>query len=996
MILSRQQKAAVERVNQDVCVVAGPGSGKTRVLIERFAWLVQFHNISPTRILAITFTEKAASEIKERLIGRFTNSPEHRESIERAWVSTIDGFCSRLLQENSIAAGISPDFSVLEQASADRLAREAAEEGLDELFAERPEEMRGLMEALDLSTDGNSDRKPDLAASLLDVYQSLRISGLEELPPAEPSEDHWPEARRLAHRVLNDNGKTSSHTTILVEWACQFLALTPVPLTRNHFEAASGLTAHVNRVGKTRGADTKSLKDEVLPALQAQWIATWNAGLIDLLREGVARLDRAYRKKKRDLSALDFADLEEEAIRLLESNFEIRAATRNRFDQILMDELQDTNRLQWKLLSLIRNRGDLFAVGDINQSIYGFRRADPTVFEEYRSGLEASGAEIDDLRENYRSRQSILDAVEQVLNGQPGIEPRPLIAAKDFPPIGVSVECLVGEGDDASEVEASLIASKIRELGCDYSDVAILVRSLNALDPITRALDRFDIPFVTTGGKTFLEAREIRDLLALLAALVNPLDEIALAGVLRSPLVGLTDQETLEIGESGSQKVFAERFGHLRSFAGFLAPDRILARALDESGYLRHVSSRGRANIDKLFSWMRREHRNNPRPLAEMLDDLELLRASKSEAEAPPPEAGNVVQLMSIHSAKGLEFKVVFVSALQRGADSSTPVIAFSSNAGLGAKWRNPATGKSLPDSAYATFSKEHKIREEAEENRLLYVSMTRAEERLYLTYAKGKSMQNWQKLVEPAAFPVTLSETVIPPEKGSKTVESVPFSIIEPLHVTGQQDSSARVTSVALFELCPRKYFLETYLGVEPDLEAPGTGAMSLGAEVHKILAGGASDSPEAQELAERFRNSDLGRRSLRATSIEHEYDFLLAVEDVVLRGQIDLWFEEGGELILVDYKSDGDESPERYALQLRIYALALERYLGKLPDRAVLYYLRSGRPVEIDLSRPEDTIASIGRFFEVQKTMDFQLREGDHCRRCAFYKGVCPAGKN
>ncbi len=185
MTLSADQKRAVQRTNQDVCVVAGPGSGKTRVLIERFAWLVEFHNVNPSRILAITFTEKAATEIKERLIDRFSHSPERREAIERAWVSTIDGFCSRLLEENAVAAGIAPDFAVLDQTQANRLARDAAEECLDELFAERPAEMRRLLEALDLSTDDFA-RKPDLAQSLLDIYESIRISGVEEIPPAQP------------------------------------------------------------------------------------------------------------------------------------------------------------------------------------------------------------------------------------------------------------------------------------------------------------------------------------------------------------------------------------------------------------------------------------------------------------------------------------------------------------------------------------------------------------------------------------------------------------------------------------------------------------------------------------------------------------------------------------------------------------------------------------------------------------------------------------------
>src|ERR1035437_233188 len=372
MSLSPDQKSAVERTNQDVCVVAGPGSGKTRVLIERFAWLVEFHNVNPSRILAITFTEKAATEIKERLINRFANSPEHREAIERAWVSTIDGFCPRLVQESAIAAGIAPDFTVLEQTQATRLARESAEESLDELYAERPGEMRRLLEALDLSTD-DVTRKPDLAQSLLDIYESKRISGVEELPISQPSQSLWPEALCLPRNVLEDKGKASAETQALRDWASAFLALPPNP-TKDHF--ALELKAHTGRVGKSRAAAAKALKNEILPALRAQWIETWNADLLNLLREAVTRLDLAYRRKKRSLSALDFADLEEDAIRLLESNYFIREEARARFDQLLKDELQDTNRLQWRLLNLIRSPDSFFAVGAINQSIYGFRHAD--------------------------------------------------------------------------------------------------------------------------------------------------------------------------------------------------------------------------------------------------------------------------------------------------------------------------------------------------------------------------------------------------------------------------------------------------------------------------------------------------------------------------------------------------------------------------------------------------------------------------------------------
>src|SRR5882724_11983979 len=150
MELSREQRDAVERSGQDVCVVAGPGAGKTRVLTERFAWLVEQQGVDASRILAITFTEKAATEIKQRLIGRFSDRPELRESIERAWVSTIDGFCARLLREHAIAAGIAPDFGVIDPAPAGKLLRESAEEALEQLYAERPAEMRRLLEAIDL------------------------------------------------------------------------------------------------------------------------------------------------------------------------------------------------------------------------------------------------------------------------------------------------------------------------------------------------------------------------------------------------------------------------------------------------------------------------------------------------------------------------------------------------------------------------------------------------------------------------------------------------------------------------------------------------------------------------------------------------------------------------------------------------------------------------------------------------------------------------------
>jgi len=217
---------------------------------------------------------------------------------------------------------------------------------------------------------------------------------------------------------------------------------------------------------------------------------------------------------------------------------------------------------------------------------------------------------------------------------------------------------------------------------------------------------------------------------------------------------------------------------------------------------------------------------------------------------------------------------------------------------------------------------------------------------------------------------------------------------VLDPEVVSGQYDSAVAVISVAMFQACPRRYYLSRYLGLEPTPDRPGTGAIELGLDVHSALAGEAVDSAEARALAARFQSSDLGRRAEAATRVEREFDFLFETDDVIVRGQIDLWFEEGGELVIVDYKTDRDEAgAEGYALQLRLYALALERYAGRRPDRAVLYYLRSNRMVEISLTEADLAGArdAVRELKQAQDQLQFPLRPGDQCRRCLFWGGIC-----
>ncbi|HEY2014330.1 MAG TPA: PD-(D/E)XK nuclease family protein, partial [Bryobacteraceae bacterium] len=217
------------------------------------------------------------------------------------------------------------------------------------------------------------------------------------------------------------------------------------------------------------------------------------------------------------------------------------------------------------------------------------------------------------------------------------------------------------------------------------------------------------------------------------------------------------------------------------------------------------------------------------------------------------------------------------------------------------------------------------------------------------------------------------------------------------------------------LFASCPRKYYLSRYLGFVASPRKPedaelisgepaDLSASEFGTQVHKLLAGieVLIPDPEAVRLAGVFRQSALGRRVAKASRVEREFDFLMAVEDLVVRGQVDLWFEEGGELAIVDYKTDSVTAVEAhqraadYALQLRLYALAVERVAGRAPDRAWLHFLRPNTAVEVDLTpslleSPEQIVRDLQ---DAQESQRFPLRESERCRRCQFFQGLCPSG--
>ena len=1047
------QFAAIDiaRRHVDACVVAGPGSGKTTVLVEYFRRLVEA-GVDPLRILAITFTEKAAGNMRTRLAAAFRGDPSIRARLERAWVSTVHGFCARLLRENAVFAGIDPEFTVSDERESWRLQQDAMAAALSGLLAEHPAAMRALIRGLS---------SYEFEEAVLSAYDAMRGAGVrvEELAAfATPAGVTTADIRDTLRAIRRDglatwNSAQREQLNVALEGAERIVTAGGA---RRALEAIENFSCNLTKCKRGNNAYNllKRMKEQIEEA-QYALITEFYTAEREMLFEVLRRFDRIYRERKRQASALDFSDLEEFAVRLLEEHAETRERVRAQFDHVLMDEFQDTNGQQARLMRLVRAADRFYAVGDINQSIFGFRHAEPEGFERYQREVAQDGGRLVELTDNFRSRAAVLSAVETIGEGAEGIVPRPLVAQRAFEkPRAVCVEVL-SAADLA--VEARLVARRIVELaaeGFGMRDFAVLVRNTEVIGDFTAAFDEAGIPYVVNRGKGFYETREVNDLTHLLRVIANPRDEIAMAAVLRSPLAAVSDEALLglkTLGENlGAQLMrlgpdtaagfdpadhrkllrFRDRLRGWRARREYVTFDRLLMEAMDLCGYRPAAGARGAANIEKFLAQAREASRR--KSLDEFVDEIARVRASNPrEPDAPVDDVANAVKVMTVHSAKGLEFPVVFVAALHKGVESSPPVVAFSRRYGLGARWRNPARREDKDDLFQHALREEWRGREQRESDRLLYVAMTRAEEHLVLSFSARKQ---WARdvadrlelaLDEPGVETVTRTapdgkpwslRVVVAaqaPELLKRAVEIVESAapeeeLLDAPELAGQQNTDATVTDLARFASCPREYFLGRYVGFEGRLRKPVEAdgdlpASELGTQVHALLAG--TPLPEADSEAVRlagvFRQSPLGRRVAKASRVEREFDFLMAVEDLEISGQVDLWFLEGGELAIVDYKTDAvtaaqaHQRAQDYALQLRLYAMAVERVAGRAVDRAWLHFLRPNTTVEVDLapSLLESPEQIVREFQEAQSTGEFPLNEGERCLRCPFYKDLCPA---
>ena len=1009
--LDDYQKALAISDDDNLIINAGPGSGKTRVLVAHYLHLLMTRKDRDIEsVVAITFTEKAATEMKERIsrvllrTQRVAQLPQWRERaaeilehLPEAPIGTIHSFCARLLRRFALDAGVDPSFRILDELEAQTLRERVCE--------------RWLWQNISSQSPHSEDAQ--------------KVVG------------HWgfKKATELLSKMLG--------LRLLIEYR------------KAKYEPI------ICRIGEL----------------------TEEEEALERCYEGVAE---AYDDEKAKINALDYDDLLLRVWKLLQGNETVRKQIRTIHRRILVDELQDTDRVQVEILRLICGWDEkeptgilFFGVGDSQQSIYGFRNADVSVFNELWTEAETRyGWCRSWLDKNYRSVPSIVrltnyafERIFTVSEKADEVEQRVRMPLQCMEPVRSETENsspvefaffkVTGKVNKWQKLrlEAEWIAKRISELhgeGFAYRDIAVLLRELVNSAVYEDALRRHGIPYHIITGYGFFETMEARDLLTFLQVLSEPDNDLALASWLRSPMVGVSDETLFRIfGQSpspsenplgnipcdlpDSEKYKLQRAKELLEEAKGKV-DQVSVRELlewivQETSYdvIAAALPQGRQRLANIRKFVR---------LAQQLsEDLKLnirglTRYAKALLEGEvrigePPLAGataDAVQVMTIHAAKGLEFPVVIVPMLGEveAPQSSPEVLVATPDKGLGVRLYDEA-GESLDRKKdermkrFNTVDTVRQIRERAESERLLFVAWTRAKDKLILVgtesesqgkQSKQKSQQggwaNWLQLVaDTLQVPVgekrdepfnvdgvsvwLKGETMSVDEarqrgkefsqieteavKWLHEPESIPSLEAPKFDLPDLKPSVLRLSVTDLIEkdlqaspkafageqtLLPQEVGLIVHYCLQRRFISPTDEqikwiALAVGASVNAALA----KASDLRKFVENAAKSSAWQQALKASDRWHELDFRVWLDGeppIELTGRWDL-IAKGDEWLVVDFKTDSVDSAEeaerlvneRYIVQAQSYALAAHKVFSADFVRVVFVFVNSACPHEV-----------------------------------------------
>lgn len=1030
-------------LEKNVIVEAGAGTGKTTLLIDRvLSLLLGGRGGVPAKveeIVALTFTDKAASEIRLRLaeaLGdlsarieggeldekrrarmddllqelrkRFKRTPEQvlalsqtaLKELDRAEIGTIHSFCSSLLRLYPLEAGVAPDFQVdADEAAFDELFEGEWALWLDRELGEAPPRKALWKKAL---AGASVEVLHDLARGLASPRVDLDKTGL-----GPEMKDRLKQMAAACERLKGSGPKPKGSILAYLDWM------------KGAFEAAAA--------GRTHERPPRPTKNP------ASWPKSWppeGEEEYDALAEVAVKLDpaaeellacavalvrpfvEAFRVLYRRRGFLSYDDLLVSARDLVRGQPGVREDLKRRFKALLIDEFQDTDPLQGELLLFLGERekssaeewrrskpaeGKLFVVGDPKQSIYRFRGADMLAFESFTEHLERHGALSCALQTNFRSRPEVVEAVnrcfEPLMRARAGLQPGylpiyPGPAQGEAPGAVEWVGFQAAEGsklkaDEARAAEAEWIAGWIekRPPSMPLKDIAIVLRVTSPLPVYLDALRRRGIPYVVEGERRFYAAQEVVDFLNLLRAADDPDDALSLVGLLRSPLAGFEDEEVCRLARAGkldyrkggtvAEPLYA-LLRRLNAAAGRRPMPELVRLVMEETPFVElsaaaYHHQQTASNLLK-FSRLAWDAGERGATLKEFIAEVEeSVRELHEEGESPLADEGlDAVRLLTVHKAKGLEYPVVLM-----------PNLASAPRGGGGGavfvRWADGTVGLRLGEggvqnAAMAVLAAEEKVRQKAEELRVLYVGMTRPKERLILLGGPGSKGTFAGLLDDAGALP---RRTLPAPEQDRR---SLPRTVLEGFRLPeGEAFAKAWEARRKREEaLSKAPLFLRPSAAGEDASESGERGPRSAraallgslchavlerwdyrkGADLGKAVSEAARavclDAPgqdekalvmEARGLLEKFLASKAAKRIAASEILGRELPFVMRRGTATVRGVMDLVCQDEQGVVVYDYKTG--RAPKEGA-QGELYSKAVEGALGLRKVRFELILLR------------------------------------------------------
>lgn len=1004
------QSAAIETLKRNVSVSAGAGSGKTAVLVERFCRIVENCQANVDEILTVTFTDKAAREMKDRIVRRFDEKfvstgdrryLEARRGVESAYIGTIHSFASRLLRENAFEAGVDPRFMMLTDARAEAIKDDVLEEMITTEYA------KGTKEYLDLAQEFGKDEIRIVAKKLHSHLASLGkevtdiCAAKVELKSAMELATQYFDivdelyaqlyARKLCRAIQN---KLSDFEYVYESLKDKMAAIAGCPLLSNpsdYFQefkwgdyqelssAASFIPGNVGSkdIQKNYIKPAKEIAQQFLNVI----IQPVAEHYINCMKRVTEDFRRNYDRAKRNIGALDFDDLLLAVRSLLiddKGNYTpVANEYRERFKFVVMDEFQDTNSLQKRIIQAVAKPDRLFTVGDVKQSIFGFIHSDVDVFREHHDTVKNGGGVPLAFKENFRSRKGIISFVNWFFKNVweedqdfefEELEPKGDFLGKTSPDVEVLFVPQHGDAGRSRLGEARAIAARISELlgrngqkpfqvtkkkdgetprDLQPGDIMILFRATASIPFYERALFEAGIENYVVSGRGFYSTHEVQDVLNILKVVENPLDDVAMAAVLRSPMVNISDDTlwwlTRDLSAAGDglangsippkNRDIGKLYSGILSFEKIPGLDELNSAKLDEFRKtlfeLHSMRSEGRitclidrifaktkydlkvlasangkrkyANLRKLIGVAEGLESNRLFSLPEFIKNIEsLMDIGKREGEAATEtEDSQVVKLMTVHKAKGLQSPVVFVADCARhlkAGDASAFIVG--KDAGIACKLKNPLTGDWIKTASYSALSDSLKSKDIREEKRLFYVAATRAEELLIISGScdyKGKyaekntysEINTWGGWVEKAlgvcedtkdtlvdldsedvTVKLSSGSSLLSDEQGRMhtAIEAYRESLTSGKRISQAEPENEHikrcfapgcsaspglimtVSRALTYVSCPKKYYLQWVLGVtepgvagdydfDPEDEDSSYSAAELGTVVHQVL---------------------------------------------------------------------------------------------------------------------------------------------------------------